>query len=75
MPFSRQRAFYKAFKAEFLIRREDELSIRDQKKNLEKVLIARALRDYEGILKQWEIADKIGISHSGLSKKRRDYDI
>ena len=76
LPFSRQRRLYRMIQAEFYIKRgEGNTSIQEQKKTFEKVVIGQALLNYEGRLKQWEIADKLGLSHSALSKKRKDYGI
>ena len=75
-PFSTRYKLLKAIHAEFKISQGDaEISLRERQKNLEKIFLLKALLDYGGHLNQKEIAKKIGISESALSKKRREYQI
>ena len=76
IPFSTRYRLFKALRAEFMIYKDGTvMPARERKKNHEKVYLQQALLDYEGTLNQREIAEKMGISESSLSKKRKEYGI
>ena len=76
LPFSRRYKLFKAMRDEFAVYRDGrEITTRERKRNLEKIFIMKALLDYEGRLSQTEIAEKLGISPSSLSRKRKEYRI
>ncbi len=76
LPFSTRYKLMKAINSEFMVSRDgSEMLAKDRRKNHEKIFLLKALLDYRGILNQKEIAARMGISESSLSKKRKEYNI
>ena len=76
LPFSTRYKLFKAINAEFIVNKDGStMSAKERKRNHEKIFLLKALLDYKGTLNQKEIAEKMGISESSLSKKRKEYRI
>ena len=76
LPFSTRCKLLRAIYAEFQISKDgSEMSAKERKRNHERIFLLKALLDYKGYLNQKEIAEKMGISESSLSKKRKEYRI
>ena len=75
-PFTSRYKLFLAINSEFMIFEDGhEMSVKERRLNHEKIFLLKALMDYKGQLNQKEIAEKMGISESSLSKKRKQYGI
>ncbi len=75
-PFSTRYRLFKAINEEFMVFEDgNEVSVRDRRRNHEKIYLIKAILDYGNTLNQKEIAEKMNMSESSLSRKRKEYGI
>ena len=76
LPFTTRNKLRKAIKEELMVYRDGwTMSAKERKQNHEKVFILKMILDYQGSFSQKEIASKMGISESSLSRKLKEYGI
>ena len=76
LPFTTRNQLRKAMKEELMVYRSGwTMSAKERKQNQEKIFILKMILDYQGSCTQKEIAEKMGISESSLSKKLKEYGI
>ena len=76
LPFSNRYKLFKAYNGLFMVSKDgSEMSAKEHRRVFEKVYLLTMILNYKDSHSQREMAQKMGISESSLSKKRKEFGI